>query len=336
MSYPGEYSIKSPQRNPSHHRGTSSGSRFMNLLRSLFRPHSKKYPEISAPIYASIPPRPASTTIKRRKTEPPVRSSSHYENLSNFRDLVASNYTHVHAQAPQMSLSETHFPKPVVHHPVVVPSHIAVNQSPFYTPQIKRANHSNFYSHSMGVQDIRIVNLDPQPTQLVRTLSYRRPEERYVIQGDRRPIYSESVEVNIAEPPAYRVIQQAPRVMNPQYLLPSSVSESLEKRVVSVANIPVEIQHSQSDVVRMPNSIEKEITLKREYSDTINQQMEYSSLEESRKKMEIKERILAEWEHNWRHKDRKLDGSFSSTGTSREEPSMVSSIDYPMHNCLCD
>lgn len=302
MSYPSEYSLKSAQGAPSHHSGSSSGNRFMNLLRSLFRPT----PEVSSRNYAPIPPRPASTSLKKRKMELPFRPTYQYEIISNFQDLPTSN---------NMALSGTHLSKP---------SPPVCNRNQYYSPQIRRSNNSNFYAQSSGIQGIRIVNLDSQPTQLVRTFSYHRPGEKSVIQCDRRPIYSKSVEVNISDPVPYRVIQQPSTVINQQSLLPSEVSETRKKKVISVANIPIETQYIQPQFC-ISNAREKEITLKREYSDTFNQQTDYSSQEESRRKMEIKERILSDWEHGWRHGDRKLDGSFSSLGTNREEPSMVGS-----------
>ncbi|KAM3184761.1 hypothetical protein ACTXT7_007712 [Hymenolepis weldensis] len=307
MSYPSEYSLKSAQGAPSHHSRSSSGNRFMNLLRSLFRPT----PEVSSRNYAPIPPRPASTSLKKRKTELPFRPTYQYETLSNFRDLANSN---------KITLSRTHLSKPS---PPVIPYRIC-NQNQYYSPQIRRSNNSNFYAQSSGIQGIRIVNLDPQPTQLVRTFSYHRPGEKSVIQCDRRPIYSKSVEVNISDPDPYGVIQQPSTVINQQPLLPSEVSETRKKKVISVANIPIETHYIRPKLC-ISNAREKEMTLKREYSDTFNPQTEYSSQEESRRKMEIKERILSDWEHSWRHGDRKLDGSFSSLGTSREEPSMVGS-----------
>nr|CDS31744.1 hypothetical protein HmN_000385400 [Hymenolepis microstoma] len=314
MPYTSEYSLKSVQEAPSHHSRSSSGKRFINLLRSLFSLSPKQDPEISQKKYAFIPPRPTPVFLKRRKIESPVRSTSQYENLSNFRDPAApSNYSN-------MIHSTTHLPKPS---PPVIP-YRGCNQRQFYSPQIRHTNNSNFYAQSSGIQDIKIVNLDPRPTHLVRTFSYRRPGERYVIQSDRRPIYSESVEINISDPVTFRVAQQPSATINPKYLLPSAVSGTSGKKVVSVANIPMEAQHIQPQMC-MSNASEKEIVLKREYSDTINQQMKYSSKDESRRKMEIKERILAEWEHSWRPEDRKLDESFSSLGTNREEPSMVGS-----------
>ncbi|VUZ50672.1 unnamed protein product [Hymenolepis diminuta] len=307
MSYPSEYSLKSAQGAPLHHSRSSSGNRFMNLLRSLFRPT----PEASSRNYAPIPPRPASISLKNRKTEPPFRPSYQYETLLNNRDLATSN---------NMALSGTHLSKPSS---PVIPYRIC-NRNQYYSPQIRRSNNSNFYAQSSGIQGIRIVNLDSQPTQLVRTFSYHRPGEKSVIKCDRRPIYSKSVEINISDPVPYRVIQQPSTVINQQSLLPSAVSEPRKKKVISVANIPIETQYIQPQLC-ISNAREKEITLKREYSDTFSQQTDYSSQEESRRKMEIKERILSDWEHSWRHGDHKLDGSFSSLGTNREEPSMVGS-----------
>ncbi|VDO03040.1 unnamed protein product [Rodentolepis nana] len=325
MPYTSEYSLKSVQEVPSHHSGSSSGKRFINLLRSLFFLSPKQNPEISQKKYTSIPTRLTPVTLKRRKIESPIRSTSQYENLSNFRDLTASNnYSHV-------THSTTYLPKPS---PPVIP-YRGCNQRQFYSPQIRHANDSNFYAQSSGIQDIKIVNLDPRPTQLVRTFSYRIPGDRYVLQSYRRPIYSESVEVNVSDPVTYRVTQQPSAVINPKYLLPSAVSGTSEKKVVSVANIPMEAQYIRPQMC-IPNASGKEIVLKREYSDTFNPLRECSSKDESRRKMEIKERILAEWEHSWRPEDRKLDGSFSSIGTNREEPSMVGPHAnlYSIANCI--
>ncbi|KAM7538278.1 hypothetical protein Aperf_G00000076069 [Anoplocephala perfoliata] len=317
MSHPSEYSIKPAQRTPIHRNEGSPGTRFMSLLRSLFRPVSENHPNMSRRSRSSHP-RPTSTSLKRRKTEPPVRSSSDYEYLSEVRNETTINH---HGN---VTLSETQFAGNVGRSsPPAIPPRTC-NQNQYYTPQIKRANTDNFCAQYSGLHDFWIVNLDSKPPPLIRTTSQYRPGDRYPIRNESRPIYLESVEVSVSDALPHLQIQQ-PQILQQSsqqhHKPPLPLPPNLEKRVVSIANIPLDSQHVSSRLL-IPSASEKQIARRTQDLDRFERKVELTIGEESRRQREIKERILAEWEQSWRHGQRSLDGSYSSLG-AREEPSMV-------------
>lgn len=316
MSYPSEYSLKSVQGASSHRYGGSSGIRFMALLRSLFRPVSEKYPDVSGPPRSSHS-RAASISLRRRKTEPPVQSSSDYEYLPEVRDQNATNYSN-------MTLSGTQFDGKAIRPslPAIPPR--TCSQRQYYTPQIKRANTDNFCAHSSGLNDIWIVNLDPKPPRMIRTTSQYRPGDKFLNRKESRPIYSESVEVSISNALPHLQIQQPPLLQQSHQQKckpPLPVPRRPEKKVVSTANIPLDCQHANSQL-HIPNASENRLDFITQDLDRSDRKVELSAEVELRRQSKIKEKILAEWEQSWRRGEKALDGSFSSLGT-REEPSMV-------------
>ena len=142
-----------------------------------------------------------------------------------------------------------------------------------------------------------------KPTELSSTQSlYRHPEKQCVIWTKPITIYSEIVEVNVSGAPLQ--------------LLPSQ-PKKLENKITSVTNITTESPHSNMQAVKsqFSNTIEKKIYLN--YSNS-------SEMSEKEKSNRVKERILAEWERNYRSRERTPNSSFSSL-TAGEEPMMVRS-----------
>lgn len=315
MSFPSDYSLKSTH-GVSRRSAGSASVRFVDFIRSFFHPVSKKIEivyNLSSP--ATVAPWPSiSYSLKRHQTTPPIRSTSQYEYLSNARKDAyefRSNTT----------LSSNQFVRPGSPHP---PSPSAPPPHPcictidqFYTPQVKRSSVKRINTEAAGLHDVRIIDLDDG---LMHAHSHCRPEERYVIRTESRPIYLESVEIDVCS----AALQRLP-----------PLPRRLDKRIVSAANIAVDGSHAivVDDQPQPSNITEKKISLKRQNYGR-GEQHQILDENESKRQMEIKEKILAEWKRGWRRDEQGLDSSFSSL-TTREEPMMVGYSTVPLCCTYC-
>ncbi|KAL5111021.1 hypothetical protein TcWFU_010149 [Taenia crassiceps] len=304
MPFPSEYSLKSA-RDVSCRSAGSTSARFVDFIRSLFQPFSKRTETVynfASPTTVA-PCSSDSYSLKRHQTTPPIRSTSQYEHLSDARK-------NTYGSRSNTTLFSTQFVRPGSPRspsPSTPPLHLCVcTTDQFYTPQIRRFSIKRTNTEAAGLDDIRIINLDEG---MMHAHSHYRPEEKYVIRAESRPIYSESVEVD--------VFGAAP------YQLPP-LSRRLEKRIVSVANIAMDGSHANVvDTQPQPSNItEKKISLKRQNYDQEEQQNQVLDENESNRQTEIKERILTEWERRWQRDEQGMDSSLSSP-TTREEPMMV-------------
>ncbi|VDM34827.1 unnamed protein product [Hydatigera taeniaeformis] len=303
MSFSSDYSLKSAQ-GVSRRSACSAGARFVEFIRSLFQNSSEKY-AIAHKYSASTTAASCvsnSLMSEHRRLVSPVRSSSQYEYLSDG----GKNSSEI---CKIMALSRTQFvlPGSPSSAPPPHPCNYTIEQ--FYTPQLKRSSAKPINNEAAGLQGIRIVNLNER---LMRAHSHYRPEEIYVIRAEPRPIYSESVEVDVCS-------------ATPEQLL--SLPTRFDKRIVSVANIAVDGMHADAVDIRpqISNITEKKILLKRQNYDKRGQQVQVTEEDELNRQMKIKEKIVAEWEHRWHLDEQRLESSFSSLAT-REEPMIVSCL----------